>query len=560
MRLFEKGHSLKYGTGLLLALLPAAVFFTVLAVYGVNIPRGDDYISILPFLCDWIGSSSLASKGFLLWEQFFSHRILLTKILALAQFALMGECHFLVLQCLGWAGWLALSCWLAFSPSWVRKEPLFALPVFLLLMQPQGYTNFHTAMQSIQNIGVVFLAFAVLSGSLSSKRVYWLSSLFLSPLAAFTSANGLLVYPAAILLLWIRKLPSRASAYAFMGALTWLAFFAGYKPSLSAFNMTDFALNTAAMAGGFLDSIRMPLVVVLVSGLLLLLLSLFCLAQARSWRNLPVHGGFMCFLLLSIAMAAFARMGWGHAYMLQDRYRLYGMLLAACLLLLLGARLDPRQRRIWMGAGTTLALLFSFFSYAGYLASLKSASRWCEATALNHSLGQSFLLASGENWDASQKALNRAEQMNVYRLPEWLDPRDLAFVQELPPEVEAEENRFQAHPNKSVLGYLLDPCDIQPGLAVPDFAVVRTGAQSLILPVFFLRTPLSRIPESLSLTSDSFSFVWPKNSYVPGQHPVYGLIRNPEGRLKIAWTGVVDCPQPLLDVKGPALNKKTSLD
>jgi hypothetical protein len=53
-------RSWRWLAGVGVALLPAAIYLTVIAATSVNIPRGDDYEALLQFLCEWRGTSTFA--------------------------------------------------------------------------------------------------------------------------------------------------------------------------------------------------------------------------------------------------------------------------------------------------------------------------------------------------------------------------------------------------------------------------------------------------------------------------------------------------------------------
>ena len=82
-----------YSLGLIgLALgAPTALYFALLAGQTVNVPLGDDYVSLLPFLTSWHATNSLGGKLSLLWEQYFSHRIVCTRLAAVLVDTIHGD-------------------------------------------------------------------------------------------------------------------------------------------------------------------------------------------------------------------------------------------------------------------------------------------------------------------------------------------------------------------------------------------------------------------------------------------------------------------------------------
>ncbi len=527
--------------GVALALAPAAAYLLVVFRHAQNIPRGDDYYSILRFLSDWIASPTAGTKLTLLFEQYFSHRIVLTKLAALASFWFTGEAGFIALQALGWGSWLALAVWLAFSVPAVRRAPWRALPLFLLLMHPQGFTNFHTAMQGPQNLGVVLLAFATFALADRPGRASFIAAVLLAVTAAGTSVNGLLVFPVAVAgCAWARQ-TRRALLLAGFGTLTWAFFFTGYEWPKATFGAGNFLACLAAMAGGFSSFARLPLELAITVGSVVILAAGLAVAWAGRRRLLPAHTQFLAFVLLSLAMTARGRLDSGPAYMLQDRYRLYGLLAVGVVYLLAVASAPPQpqsQRRLTLAA-TFAAGAICFLSYATFYAPLVASARWGEATALNRQLGTVFLQSDHSAWQESAAQLLRAEQTGVYRLPVLFPPTDLAVIRGLPARAPGNSPPASAHGNAAVSGYVIEG---PAGNPAPQWSVLMVDTRPVILPRTYWRARLADLPAQWSLLSPRLLFLAPGEVCPPGVHPLHGLARDAQGRLAVTSSVSVAIP------------------
>lgn len=85
-----------------------ALYFALIIVYGINFPVQDDYNAILKFIIDFHNSNSLTERIGLLFSQNWEHRILSTKLFALAEYWISGKLNFIVLNVAGNAGLLVI--------------------------------------------------------------------------------------------------------------------------------------------------------------------------------------------------------------------------------------------------------------------------------------------------------------------------------------------------------------------------------------------------------------------------------------------------------------------
>lgn len=528
--------------GLCIAVSPALIYFAFLTAITRNIPRGDDFFSILGFLSDWRESSSWAERLALINEQYFSHRIALTRIVALLQWWFTGECHFVTLQVFGWIGWIGVSASLAFSVPVTRQHPWLALPVFLLLMQPYGASNLLSAMQAVQNVGVVALALLGVHLATRASQFSAALALAIAAVATFTSSNGLLVAPVLVVIWLARAHYRRAIGGLVIGALIAIVYFSGYVHESTTFSGRAFLANAAVVAGASVAIARMPLLVVGIIGALILGLGALLLLQRRRWCSRPAHLGFVLFLILSVLMIAWGRMDWGADYVTQDRYRIYSLLTLATLYVLMIAPEVPGQPTRIGALAAGAAAVFSLLAYISSAAPLLGYARWTEATTLNHSIGGHFLLTSGPTWKSEVRSLQRAAEFGIYQLPSPLNAETVAQLRAFPVVPSSDPSPFKVVPNAGTLGYALEP--VSDGAVAPaEFVLAVHRDDRVVLPLHVHRAPLSRAFGHLTIFGSAFAYPWPSERYLPGEQTLYGLNRSSEsGEFVVAWRHSVVCP------------------
>lgn len=522
------GDRRRWYLGLVLALLPVGLMVSVLAQATSNAPASDDYSSILPFLCDWQGPATLAERWTSLTGQFYGHRIIFTKLVALADYRLFGSCHLVGLQMFSLTGWLVAVGALLGSVPAIRRDPWLALPVTLLLMHPQGYSSLLTAI-GLCNLWVVAFVVLAMLGAASPRPAGWILSVFFASLATMCFANGLLAFPTIALGLLLRCEFRRAAMLALAGALVWALYLHGYQADMGSLSLRELIRKAAIMTGGFAALGSLPVSVALVVGSLVLLFAGVLLCVRRFRRELPAHMTFLLFCGLTVLMAARGRAGWVDSYMLQDRYRLYGLLLLA-VGYLAAITLGAPWRR-WIGlSAVTLAAIYCFFSYVTHLAPLWSSQAWYQATALNGQIGVGFPHTTPANWQPAIVSLEQAAAADVYHLPRLLSAPDVATIQALPTMAPTSAFAYKLQADGSVCGHYLIPIDQGPA---PDFAVLVSPTRRMILPVVRLRAKVAELAQVRSLLAARFGFVLPGAVYQSGLQSIYGLRRDAAGRLAV---------------------------
>jgi hypothetical protein len=521
---------------------PAAVYLGVLAHTAINVPNGDDYLSILQFMNGWIHAVSRSQKLSLLFGQYFSHRIVLTRCAVLAEWHLAGCVDFLKLQKAGWIAWIALTGGFIFWAPAARRSPWFGLPLALWFMQPQGFTNLVIGMQAVQNIGVVLLAFAALAAAQAEGPLPLTASLLLSVLAPFTSINGFMIAPAASLGLWISGRRGRALAHAAVWAAMICVFFHHYAFTHEPFSLRQLLANAGVMAFGFADFSHTPLSCVIAGGLLLLAAAGACLLRERTWRLLPVHASFLLFCLLSVGLAAAGRIGWGADYMVQDRYRLYGLFIAGTLFLLALESADAARQSPIAATGVVLAAFFCLLSYARFLPNLITNARWCEATAIDWQLGSAFPMESTDGWRNAALLLAISEKSGIYRLPEPWPAADLEKVRLISERTAAKQITVRISPNGGVDGSMVEPVGADEGPGTASWALISSGGKLTVLPRAMLPARLPDLLAGREFFRRAASYILPDSVAAAGWEGVRGIARSPGDGIVVAWEGTAGGP------------------
>jgi hypothetical protein len=528
----------KWWLGLLIAAIPVIVFMTVLARTAVNVPVDDDYYALLPFMSDWKEAGSSAARFHLVFDQFNSHRLIVTKCTALLSYFSTGRLNLVFVQVSSWLGWLVLALGLATTTPSLRRDPIMALPLTLLLMHPQGFINLLNAIAMCSIWGVTF-PFLALATMFSKRRAVFCLSLVFAAAAAASFINGILVFPVAVLGLAAHRRFARAGIFLALGGLVWALYFTHYSVELAPLNVAGLLHRAVIMAGGMFVVLRLPEWTAVIGGVAIFLLVAWLVASLWVSRRLPVHLWFAVLLVMTILMAARGRTGWPPYYMLQDRYQLYGLLLLA-LFYLAVAELFLNRRRLVLWSASGLAFGFCFISYADHVAPMLMQRQWCQATAMNWQLGQYFPCTIPEGWPATSKSLQRAYDTGVYELPRIFTDSEFAAIRAMRSTPANAAQQLRLEPDGSACGQIgfLDEGTTALASEAPLFAILTVDGRDFVLPVVHQRERFARIFSQFSLLNPECGLLLPGAVCFKGRHEVRCFARAPAGdALKICWSG-----------------------
>ena len=352
-------------------LVPMAVYLIFIVGLSVNFPIQDDFGAILGSLTRLIEASHPHEAYLWLISQHVNHRIVLTRLVALADWRLFGAVNMQRLTLLGNAALPAvlLVLYKALPPMFsVNRRLLALLPCTLLLFQPAAWESALWAMAALSNYQVMLFGLAAL---LCSARGHFIPAYLLAALAVGSQSNGLLV-PALITALHARK-GITCMAGALFTLLLWWWFFHGYtftppgasSPQDSLNHPWQFLSYVALFCGSIFSqegAARTWGVVVLALGFVACLPTEPQASEARGPCN--PFPAFILFGLLTAAMTAAGRSSsFNLEQALSPRYAFYSALLGAVVWLGLCVRWPLVLRPLPQLLAVLLALGFSLFSW-----------------------------------------------------------------------------------------------------------------------------------------------------------------------------------------------------
>jgi hypothetical protein len=303
----EVGDKLRSGMGWLLTVLLVATYVALLRRYSVNFPREDDFVQILAVPYYFTDAQTLRGKLTYLFSLSGAHRITTLRLAMLVQGYFLGGLDFQVLLYFGNALLVVAGALPIFTVDRAVR-PLLAAIAAVLLLSPANYEATFWA-SATQHLGVLGYVFAGLY-CVSRRGAGWQAAAVLLILAgAFTSGNGLMGLPAAVLVLVTMHRWRLAAAWAVFGAAFFAVYFIGYEPP-------DFQLSPSAYLRDPLMLLRFFLIllgglghdasVALAFGVAIAALWAFLVVSGRIKALPPVCVAWAAFLLLSSAAITWA--------------------------------------------------------------------------------------------------------------------------------------------------------------------------------------------------------------------------------------------------------------
>jgi hypothetical protein len=347
--------------GWIVAALLAALHLWMLDRHAVNFPYHDDYtqLVVVPGVFDSI--AGWRDKLAYVFALSVEHRIATFRLLAIAQAKWFSGLDFRALIVFGnvlavTAALLVLSRAKPAHRGWL----LAVLGAFLF--SPTNFVSQVWATGALAHFSVVAYAFAALFCAARRGHAWTASAVVLATVAAFTVANGIMVFPAGVAMLWLSGRRRAAALWACATVALFALYFVGYE-----------ADSGDRLATRLREPLRLPLYAIAVLGSMAerfdravalgaLILATWCLIALRHRRIVdPLLGAWIGFLLLSAAIVAAGRAPHGADAMVNSRYRIYSELAVAITLILL-ARLLPARAAKWLPALAVPAALAWFAS------------------------------------------------------------------------------------------------------------------------------------------------------------------------------------------------------
>lgn len=367
----------------LLILLPAVLGFLYVRSFGVDVVRNDQWGIVDLF--DKLSSGTLSISD--LFSQHNEHRILFPRIVMLSlgtatEYSNVAEMY-LVQACF----WITLVCLLLAFRSTIKSKfalfPLFMVPVSFLVFSLRQYENmlegFQLTFVFAQTFGVLTLYLLYVSRREIPGKGAFLAALASGTVASFSTAQGLLVWPAGLLQLLIspggKPTKKRSIAiWGLVGLVEWIAYFWDYvepahPPGYPPF---DYLLEYPAVGvESFLTLLGSSLFwqqsYAFAGGLLLAGLAVISLLLTR--KSVGEYSFWIALLFFSFLVLSFivlGRFGLGAEQMLQSRYASFSILIGVSLYAILVKLALERKSRVAVslsGILLTSMLLSVFLSY-----------------------------------------------------------------------------------------------------------------------------------------------------------------------------------------------------
>ncbi len=373
-----------------LILSPIAVFCLNFQKFALNIPHWDDF-AVRNSLAQILETDSFLEKLNLFFAQHNEHRIVLTRILAYLIYVFEGTLNLKILMIFGIGALLGV---LYVFYIFLKKHnyPLISLiPISFILFNVGLYENTFWGMASIQNFGVIFLAFLTFYWLIFSVEVrhknYLYFALISCFLGVFTSSNGILI-PAIGCLVLVFQGRKKAFLVWFGSSFVFIAgFFYGFAKNPDGGIKVTFA-DTKILLKGLLSTFGSVLDVrailpnkqlyyaMIFGCVLVLLMGVFCIwTLLKKYNKLKQHlpernEQYEVFLLACIAFIGItsvgivlARISFGIEILITSKYKIYSVLtlMMGYLILLDFISKNHKNKFIWLSI--LVSISFNIYIY-----------------------------------------------------------------------------------------------------------------------------------------------------------------------------------------------------
>ena len=427
-----------------LCLAPILIFYVLLGREMQAVPMYDDYHAILAFVLDlqthhgfWNRLLEIAAT------QHDEYKLVVEHLITAGDYAATGHVHFGLLialgnaMVLGIAGLLWANCFET-EPGFRWRLVLFA-PVLWLLFQLNYVENLDWAMCGLQTMPVLLFSLAALHFAIRSGRMAAVAASVSLLLACLSSANGFLVAPLVVAVLFrSRRFQAMLLALSSTVLALWIFLYryqsfdvskSFAKPSL----LTKLLFFLSFLGGAVENMHHYPVAnaSVLLGALILAIMVTFWFVQ-RTGNAFVLATGTWC--LLSAAVVAQGRSYLGVVMSLTGRYKIYSDLLLICCYILLASHFLQNQpgpkRRLIVGVILTGAVLFACAAdVAGYKFLAKRRQRvmfGLRQYQLDPKKNSPEVSLGGEVFggfepEISREVLTRALRGRIYTMPDSLE-------------------------------------------------------------------------------------------------------------------------------------------
>lgn len=373
-------HFRKKSALIALSLLPLVVMSRILYGEMTTIPLLDDYHAILAFLLHLQELPTYADKMlYIITAQHVDYKLIFEHLIVAIQFSLMHHISFGFLIIFGnlfLVGLLIIhwNQYFAKENDLTRRLILF-LPVSYLIFQLNYAETTDWAMAGLQNLPVIFFAFASILFLTRSTRKAFGMACFCAALACMSSANGFLLAPIGLLMLFPQRQYKRMVIWSITIAIVLAMYLYQYVGAESASTASLYVkiLFFLSFLGGAIENMHhFP---IKNASIILGSLILFTFGHAirtRYYRDHPFAFFSAAWIFLTTLLVANVRSSLGITQSLSGRYKIYcDLLLIFCYgyavhRFAIRPATPERTRRIYVAVLASVIVLSAASDVVGY--------------------------------------------------------------------------------------------------------------------------------------------------------------------------------------------------
>ncbi|WP_157474961.1 hypothetical protein [Dyadobacter sp. Leaf189] len=403
-------------------------YFFLIILHAVNIPRGDDLYCLLLFTQSFRDAKSWTQCFQLLFEQWVEHRIIYSRLTALASYWLHGTLNFKTIMIIGNASLLGITFLIYRLLQRIGLSISYLLPVVLTLFSPVMYEGNLWAGAATVYMPVCFTGMLSIYLLTVPSRIAFVSAVFAAILATYSFGNGMFTFLAGCAVLLYLKKTLTACLWMLVGLAAALIYFGGFKTH-SATSAFDWAVhfrypayifyNFSAFVGGifnYYENVNGPVALQNTPAILcgvaisvFIAWSLFKIATTRSHDERGMFAvkatwiGFVIFIGITSVVIAYSRTSAPQMTVVSSRYKIYSM--TAFLLVYLWCLISfKKQRTIGIIFATTSAILlvFNYFVYYEKFVNYKSHSL---AGLFNYTNRGQWIIYNGSYFEGASKLI-----------------------------------------------------------------------------------------------------------------------------------------------------------
>lgn len=214
-----------------LIVAPILIYYYWIKLFGVNCPQLDDF-SVLLGLMEISNASTFKEKLQLVFSPHNEHRIIFTKLVfGLVSTTDNGAVDIYKVLLIGNLTLIGLASIFYRAICQMQQSWVYALAISCTLFQMQFFENTFFGMAAVQNIGI-YLWLGLSCWNIAqvpqcSKKLLW--AFVFGIFATFTSGNGMVVFPAGAITLWIAGSKKASIIWTIGGLIVILIYLSGVQ-------------------------------------------------------------------------------------------------------------------------------------------------------------------------------------------------------------------------------------------------------------------------------------------------------------------------------------------